>query len=256
MATILVERAGGVVTATLNRPEVLNAATWETWDELAELCRDVARSPDDRVLVVTGAGKAFCSGADLAGFADGGTSRLAAMRRVADAAAALVGLEKPTIAKVNGVAAGAGANLALCCDLVVAADTARFCEIFARRGLSVDFGGSWLLPRLVGLQQAKRLVLLAEMLSAAEALELGLVTRVVPAAELDAAVDEWVGRLLAGPPLALSLSKALLNDSFAVSIHQALEAEGVAQCHNLASADAREALAAWRERREPHFEGR
>jgi enoyl-CoA hydratase/carnithine racemase len=254
--TVLVDREDGVVTVTLNRPAVLNAGTPRMWRELTEVFTEVAGRPDDRVVVLTGAGDGFCSGADLASLADSSVPSLTAMRVVSAAATAIARCPAPTIAKVNGVAAGAGANLALCCDLVVAADTARFCEIFARRGLSVDFGGSWLLPRLVGIHKAKELVLLADMVSAGEALAIGLVNKVVPADELDAAVDDWAHRLAAGPPLAMSLSKSLLNDSFATSFEQAVEAEGVAQAHNLATHDVREALTAWRERRSPRFSGR
>lgn len=252
---LLVERADGVVTVTLNRPEVLNAATGDTWLGLTEIFREVKANRDDRVVVITGAGDAFCSGADLSSFGDRSLDRLTSMRRVADAAASIIRLPKPTIAKVNGVAAGAGANLAFACDLVVAADTARFCEIFAKRGLTVDFGGSWLLPRRVGLHKAKELVLLADMVSAAEAERIGLVNKVVPRAELDAVVDDWAARLAAGPPLALSLSKGLLNESFAMSPEQALEAEGAAQAHNFATDDVKEALAAWRDKRPPQFGG-
>jgi 2-(1,2-epoxy-1,2-dihydrophenyl)acetyl-CoA isomerase len=252
---LLVDRSGGVVTVTLNRPEVLNAATPDTWLGLTEVFREVKHNRDDRVVVVTGAGDAFCSGADLASMGSRTDGPLASMRRVADAAASIIRLPKPVIAKVNGVAAGAGANLAFACDLVVAADTARFCEIFARRGLSVDFAGSWLLPRRVGLHKAKELVLLAEMVSAQEAERIGLVNKVVPRAELDAVVGEWAAKLAGGPPLALSLSKTLLNDSFGMSPEQALEAEGVAQAHNFATDDIKEALAAWRDKRAPQFKG-
>ena len=132
--------------------------------------------------------------------------------RLTDVALALHELAVPTVAKVTGVAVGAGWNLALGCDLVVATPESRFCQIFAKRGLSVDLGGSWLLPKLVGLQQAKRLVLLADMIDADEAHALGLVTWVKPADEIDAFVDELAGRLAAGPPFALAQSKALLND--------------------------------------------
>jgi 2-(1,2-epoxy-1,2-dihydrophenyl)acetyl-CoA isomerase len=160
------------------------------------------------------------------------------------------------LARVDGVAAGAGLNLALGCDLIVASERSRFSEIFARRGLSIDFGGSWLLPRLVGLHRAKELVLLAEMLSADEAKEAGLVNRVVSAVDLDSVVADWAARLAAGPPLALSMSKLLLNKSLESSLDQALEAEAYAQSVNLASADVREAVAAFMEKRTPVFEGR
>ncbi len=257
MDSILVERAAGVVTVTLNRPARLNAVTAEMWPQLAQIFGEIARTVEDRVVVVTGAGGAFSSGADVSGMGEGGSgSPLAHMREVADAALALHRMPKPTVARVDGVAAGAGLNLALGCDLIVASDRSRFSEIFARRGLSVDFGGSWVLPRLVGLHRAKELVLLADMLSADEARAMGLVNRVVPVADLDEVVADWVARLAAGPPLALSMSKLLLNKGFESSLDQALEAEAQAQSVNLASADVREALAAFVDKRTPVFEGR
>lgn len=247
-------RAGGVVTVTLNRPHRKNAATPQMWLELCEAFREIGRNPDDRVVVVTGAGGDFCSGADLTATGTGRHS-LAAMRDVGDAALALHRLPQPVIAKVRGVAVGAGCNLALGCDLVAAADTARFSEIFARRGLSVDFGGSWLLPRLVGLHRAKELVLLAEIHSAADMAALGLVNRVVPDAELDALVDGWAQRLAAGPPIALAQSKRLLNQSMTVTMEQALDDEAAAQSVNFATKDTLEAVAAFVEKREPVFRG-
>ena len=257
MDTILVDRDDrGVVTVTLNRPEKKNAATATMWEELFETFSEVADRDGDRVLVLTGAGGSFCSGADLTSVDEIARSGMTRMRLIGRAALALHVLAKPTIAKVEGIAAGAGWNMALGCDLVVASDTARFSQIFVRRGLSVDFGGSWLLPRLVGLHRAKELALLADMLSAPEAEALGLVNRVVPAAELDAFVDGWAGRLAAGPPIALSTTKTLLNNSLAVSMAQAVEDEARAQNVNFATADFREAVRAFVDKREPRFEGK
>ena len=190
MDTVIVERAKGVVTATLNRPEKRNAANLEMWEQLHSVITEVAHSHDDRVLVVTGAGGAFCSGADLTDLAGQQGHPLARMRYLGDIALALHRLPKPTIAKVGGVAAGAGCNLALGCDLIVAGSEARFSEIFCRRGLSLDWGGSWLLPRLIGLHRAKELAFFGEILSADEAAAIGLVNRVVPASELDSFVDD------------------------------------------------------------------
>jgi 2-(1,2-epoxy-1,2-dihydrophenyl)acetyl-CoA isomerase len=146
--------------------------------------------------------------------------------------------------------------MALGCDLIVASDDARFSEIFARRGLTIDFGGSYVLPRLVGVHKAKELALLADIISAQEAEKLGIVNRVVPAAELDAFVDDWAARLAAGPPLALSMTKKLLNDSLAMSLDQALEAEGMAQTVNFGTSDTAEAMAAFLEKRDPKFQGK
>jgi 2-(1,2-epoxy-1,2-dihydrophenyl)acetyl-CoA isomerase len=255
METILIDRADGIVTVTLNRPEKRNAADNRTWRELLDVFSEVAGNADDRVMVITGAGGAFCSGADLTSVTEGGESGVARMRRIHRTAAALHHLPKPTIAKVGGVAAGAGLNMALGCDLVVASDEARFSEIFARRGLSIDFGGSWLLPRLVGLHRAKELALLADVISAEEAKEIGIVNRVVPAAELDGAVDDWARRLAAGPPIALSMTKTLLNNALSVSLAEALEDEARCQAVNFGTQDMAEAMRAFLEKRDPVFRG-
>lgn len=254
--TLIVDRDGGVVTVTLNRPEKKNAANDRMWTELRLAFTDVGLDPDAHVLVVTGAGGAFCSGADLSSpneIEEHGTAR---MRRIGAAALALHRVAKPTIAKVGGVAAGAGCNLALGCDLVVASDDARFSEIFSRRSLSLDFGGSWLLPRLVGLHKAKELAFFADVLSAAEAEAAGIVNRVVPATELDSFVDDWARRLAAGPPVALSLTKTLLNNALMVSMEQAIEDEARAQAINFATDDFREAVGAFVQKRDPTFHGR
>jgi enoyl-CoA hydratase/carnithine racemase len=258
--SLLVERSDGVVTCTLNRPEKKNAITNEMWVGLIDLFEEVAVNPDDRVLVITGAGDGFCSGADLAdgGSAQGATgagSALAGMRTVGRAALGLHDLAKPTIAAVNGVAAGAGLNLALGCDLVVASDRARFSEIFAKRGLVIDFGGSWLLPRLVGMHRAKELVLLADVIDATEAERIGLVNRVVDHELLGASVRELADRLANMAPLALAASKRLLNQSLAVSMAEAIEAENTAQALMASTRDTAEAMLAFFERREPRFSG-
>jgi 2-(1,2-epoxy-1,2-dihydrophenyl)acetyl-CoA isomerase len=181
---------------------------------------------------------------------------LRSMGPVNAAALALHEIPKPTIAKVNGDAVGAGMNLALGCDLIVAGESARFSQIFVRRGLSLDFGGSWLLPRLVGMAKAKELALLGDILSAREAHELGLVNRVVPDAELDTVVQEWAERLASGPPLAMQLTKKLLSNAFAVGLSEALDAEAAAQSVNLVSDDMREGVAAFLQKRAPVFHGR
>ncbi|MBI2711224.1 MAG: enoyl-CoA hydratase [Actinobacteria bacterium] len=252
-----VDLDGAVATVTIDRPARKNAATTTTWRELGKAFRWATDEPAVRVVVVTGAGDAFCSGADLSGgLGEPDMAGLPGMRLVSDACLALHRLPKPAIARVNGVAAGAGMNLALGCDLIVASSTARFSEIFARRGLSVDFGGSWLLPRLVGLHRAKELVLLADIITADEAERLGLINRVVPPDELDAVVSEWAARLAAGPPVALASSKRMLNDSFGRSMDEALEHEARSQVINLATEDVREAISAFFAKRDPHFQGR
>jgi 2-(1,2-epoxy-1,2-dihydrophenyl)acetyl-CoA isomerase len=258
MDALLVERADGVVICTLNRPEKKNALTNEMWVGLIDLFEAVATNPDDRVLVITGAGDGFCSGADLSGSgteqaSTGAGGALAGMRTVGRAALGLHELAKPTIAAVNGVAAGAGCNLALGCDLVIASDRARFSEIFSKRGLVVDFGGSWILPRLVGMHRAKELVLLADVIDVTEADRIGLVNRVVPHDQLETTVKEIATRLANLAPLALAASKRLLNQAFSVSMAEALDAENTAQALMSTTNDTREAILAFFERREPRF---
>jgi 2-(1,2-epoxy-1,2-dihydrophenyl)acetyl-CoA isomerase len=256
--TIEVSRASGVVTITLNRPAKKNAINAEMWNELLETFRAIASSTEDRVVVLTGAGGEFCAGADLTGGGTGepGQHQLVQMRHVGDVALALHRLPIPVIAKVRGVAVGAGCNMALGCDLVVAGENARFSEIFSRRGLSIDFGGSWLLPRIIGMHRAKELALFADIIDAAEAERIGLVNRVVADAEIDEFVDAWAARLAAGPPIALAMTKRMLDNSLQVTLEEALDDEGVAQALNFTTADTSEAMKAFVEKREPKFEGR
>ncbi|WP_280271300.1 enoyl-CoA hydratase/isomerase family protein [Nocardia wallacei] len=251
---LLVDDRDGVRTLTLNRPHRKNAIDAELWVVLAEALREVAEDRSVRAVVVTGAGGAFCSGADIS--VPDNNHPIYRMRALTDVAVLLHEVPQPTVAKVGGVAVGAGWNLALGCDLVVATPESTFAQIFARRGLSLDLGGSWLLPRLVGLQQAKRLALLAETIDAKQARDLGLVTWVVPGDEIDEFVVDLGGRLAAGPPVALAQTKALLNDGADATLREALAAEARAQGINFATADAPEAFAAFAERREPRYTGR
>jgi len=253
--SLLVDRSEGVVTVTLNRPKRKNAITRDMWTGLIDICHDIANRSDDRVVVFTGAGGDFCSGADLSGAPTGDRHDLFWMRTVGDCCLAVANLPQPTIAKVSGVAVGAGMNMALACDLVVADTTARFSEIFSKRGLSVDFGGTWSLPRRIGLHRAKELALLADIIDAAEAERIGLVNRLVAPGELDGVVGDWTARLAAGPPIAMAQTKAMLNNSFAVTLPQALESEGAAQALNFTTKDTAEALDAFINKRQPRFEG-
>ena len=253
--SLRVDRSGGVVTITLDRPAKKNAINGAMWDELGSVVAEIARRSADRVVVITGAGGDFCSGADLSA-PSVDEHHLSRMRGVGDLCLAIARLPQPTVAKVRGVAVGAGLNLALVCDLVVAAEGARFSEIFAKRGLSLDFGGSWILPRLIGMHRAKELALLAPIIGAAEAAEIGLVNRVLPDTDLDAFVDGWVAELAAGPPITLAMTKRMLNNSFNVTLEEALDDEGVSQTVNLGTADNREAISAFLAKRAPNFEGR
>ena len=250
---LLSDDRDGIRTLTLNRPHRKNAIDARLWAELADALRAAGHDDGVRALVLTGAGGAFCSGADIRVHEDIHPRRK--LQRLTDVALALHELSVPTVAKVTGVAVGAGWNLALGCDFVVATPESRFCQIFAKRGLSVDLGGSWLLPKLVGLQQAKRLVLLADTIDAVEAHALGLVTWITPADEIDAFVDDLAGRLAAGPPFALAQNKALLNDANG-TLAEALANEARSQLGNFATADSGEAYAAFAAKREPSFTGK
>jgi len=259
-AHLTVERRDAVFTITFNRPEKKNAMTGPMWDGLLAALAEARADRTVRVVVLTGSGDSFCAGQDLvdpvnAARFDGVGGALSAMRMMGGAALLLAELPQPTVAAVNGVAAGAGANLALGCDLIVAGESARFSQIFAKRGLTLDLGGSWLLPRLVGLPKAKELAFLGDMVSAAEAERIGLINRVVPDAALSDEVAALVTRLADGPPLALSAMKRQLNDSMQQSLAQALEAEAVAQSMLFSTDDVREAVTAFVEKRPPRFTG-
>lgn len=253
--TVRLERTDGVAWVYLDAPATRNALRPEDFTRLAELIEEVGRTPADRALVITGEGVGFCAGADLSDVRDD-VSPLALMGQINQAARALYRLPTPSIAAVNGAAAGAGANLAFGCDLVLAAQSASFTEIFVRRGLSLDFGGSWLLPRLVGMQAAKRLAMLGDRIDAAQARALGLVSEVVADEQLRAAAAKLARRLADGPPIALAQTKQLLNQSLSTDFDTQLDAEAAAAAVNTVTADCREGIAAFLERRDPVFQGR
>jgi 2-(1,2-epoxy-1,2-dihydrophenyl)acetyl-CoA isomerase len=257
----------GVLWLTLNRPEAANAVTPDQRDRLIDLLAEASALVEVRAVVIGSTGKHFCTGADLRASRPGPARPAGAPDRVAgdiarmlrDGAQRMVGAvldcEKPVIGAVNGTAAGIGAHLALACDLVVAAEGARFIEVFVRRGLVPDGGGAWLLPRLIGLQKAKELMFFGDDLSAADAAGLGLVNRVVPADGLDAAVAEWAKRLAGGPTRSIGLTKRLLNRSLDSDRVTAFAEEAVAQELNMGTHDANEGVAAFVERRDPVYRG-
>lgn len=258
---ILYRVENAVAWITLNRPEQRNAVNADMRDELIEVFSSSRSDPDVRALVLTGAGKSFCTGADLSAPRRPGPSSPGITREIMKSSSqrlirSLWELEKPVIAAVNGVAAGLGAHLAFASDLVIAAADARFIEVFVRRGIAVDAGGAFLLPRLIGLQKAKELVFFGEDLGAEDALACGLVSRIVPPEQLQSAVRQWAEKLAQGPTLAIGMSKRLLNRSLESNLETALEEEALAQTVVTQSEDTREGMLAFMERRPPQFKGR
>jgi 2-(1,2-epoxy-1,2-dihydrophenyl)acetyl-CoA isomerase len=256
--TVLTTADGGVCTLTLNRPDVLNAVNDQLTSDLGEAIKFAERTPDVRCVVLTGAGRGFCSGQDLrdrSGAAEpsyGDSIRA----RYNPIILRIRTIEKPVIAALNGVAAGAGCNLALAADLRVASDRASFIEVFSRVGLIPDSGGTFLLPRLVGLGKAFELAYTAEAVDAAEALRLGLVNRVVSHDELMPATMDLAKRLAEGPTRGFGLTKRGFNFALSASLEAALEYEAYLQEIASRTADHREGVAAFMEKRRPRFEGR
>jgi len=254
----------GVGWLRLNRPEARNAMNADMRQRYLDALQRCGEDAEIRAVVLTGTGKGFCTGADLSG-SRAATGAAAtphpgatrdAMRPSQRVIRALWELEKPIVAGVNGVAAGLGAHLAYACDLVVAADDARFIEVFVRRGIALDAGGAFLLPRHVGLHRAKELVFFGDDLSAEDAERLGLVNKVVPAAELEKTVREWAERLASGPTFAVGLSKRLLNRSLAADMDTLFAEEAFTQALVANSDDMREGIRSFMEKRPPAFKGR
>ncbi|MEO6122345.1 MAG: enoyl-CoA hydratase-related protein [Ilumatobacteraceae bacterium] len=257
----------GVAWITINRPEVKNALSPDHRDTIMDHLDEAAERLDVRAVVLTGTGSAFCTGADLRSprpprpRPEGAPSRVAGevSRGIRTNAQRLIttvmDCEKPVIAAVNGVAAGMGAHLALACDLVIAADDASFVEVFVRRGLVPDAGGAYLLSRILGPHKAKELFFFGDAVNAHEAHSLGLVNRVVPAADLLDAAAQWANRLATGPSRAISFCKALVNRSMDLNRAESLNAEAVFQDLNMTTADAQEGVLSFVERRSPVWQG-
>lgn len=269
MSETLIERFDGVVRVTFNRPEKKNALNAGNWLDLERVLDEATKDPDDRALILTGAGGCFSAGADLSGGLEGGQesgerrgltgrrmqSTLHEMRAVGEIIARLQKLPKPTLAVVDGVAAGVALGLVLACDLVLASDRARFSEVFVKRGLALDGGSSWTLPRTVGMRRAKQMAFFGDMVDAEQALAWGLVNEVVPPDELQKEGEQWGRRLASSPTTALSLIKRLLDDGSQGGFEAALENEARAQHIAFTTADMHEGIAAFRERRQPRFTG-
>ena len=254
--TITYRNSDGVATVTLNRPDVMNALNGQMRAEITHAVTEGGKSA--RVVVLTGAGKAFCSGQDLG---DGGNAaRLDLERTLRDEYVpmlkAIVDCPVPTIAAVNGPAAGAGANLALCADVVLASDAAYFVQAFARIGLIPDAGGTWMLPRQVGLARAMGASLFADRIDARKAEEWGMIYEAIPAADFEARVTERAAQLAQGPTETYLHIKEVLHASYANDLDAQLALEAKAQGACGQTRDFREGVLAFLEKRPARFEGR
>jgi 2-(1,2-epoxy-1,2-dihydrophenyl)acetyl-CoA isomerase len=259
---LLHETKDAIATLTLNRPERLNALGDTLRDDLLDAVTRASADPDVRVIVVTGAGKGFCAGGDVKAMneAKEGRRERPVIEKVAPSRdrtiLAMRDAPQPIIAAVNGAAAGAGMNLALACDIRIASTAARFSQAFVKRGLHPDWGGTYFLPRAVGMAKAAELIFTGDVIDAAEALRLGLVSQVVEPEMLMPTVHELARKIAAGPPLAIRLAKRALYKSADGDLRSALEFETFAQNVCFETEDATEGVRAFVEKRAPVFRGR
>jgi len=262
-AAVLHSTEAGVLTITINRPEAANALRPEDRDTLIGLFREADGDREVRVVVLRANGRIFCAGADVVRLAAGHSANVKRatdpMRTIMQGAqqlvASILDCSKPVVAVVHGGAAGIGAHLAYAADLVVAAEDAYFAEAFVKRGLVMDGGGAYLLPRRIGMQAAKEMAFFGDKLPAREAHRLGLVNRCVPAEEVDAVVEDLVVRLAAAPTTAIGLTKRLLNDAPDTDRAGSFVAEAMAQEIQSYSEDAKEGVRAFVEKRPADFVG-
>ena len=253
---------GNILTITLNRPEVMNALNRQMYGELEDAFRSAHRDPEVRCVILTAAGRAFCSGDDvrqimLGEQRDESTARLRDVRpRPTPAAMAVLECDKPVIAAINGPAVGWGMDLALLCDIRIASQAAKFGELFIKRGLVADLGGLWRLPRVVGPSKAAELLFTGDVIDAAEAERIGLVSRVVPAGELLNTANQLAAKIAANPPIAMRYLKEGLRKSLHASVEEMGAYVGSSLAYLFTTEDHREGALSFVERRDPVFKGR
>lgn len=264
---VILEKKENIATLTLNRPEKLNAITPQMTQELVTTLDEVEVDDDIRVLIITGAGRGFCSGADVGGMASGTNSEPGAVRSAEDIRQGLTQgagkiipklqkMQKPTIAMVNGIAVGAGFDIALACDLRTGSENTRFMNAFVRIGLFPGFGGTWLYPRVMGLGKALEYLFTGDFMEAKEAETLGVLNRLVPASELEKETLALARKIADGPPIAIKLMKLQVYKGLEMDLETALQVAAACETITLTSEDHREGVAAFREKRQPRYKGR
>jgi len=257
---LLVDKSESVATITLNRPDRMNAFAGLMRQEIVLALEEAAADSEVRVVVITGAGRAFCTGGDVNEFASGTTKAVADQvsnerHAMSKAVLAINSMEKPVIASVNGIAAGGGCNLALACDMRIASDRARFAEIFTKRGVHPDWGGIYFLPRLVGYAKAAELIFTAEIIDAEEALRIGMVNRVVPHEQLESAARQLATAIARNAPIPIAFAKRGLQSFYRWDLSQALDYESYVLELCRKTHDIIEGFSAFLEKREPRFTG-
>jgi len=256
--TVLLTITEGIATITLNRPECMNSINQEMADELIQALKDIKSDSSVKTVVLAGCGKAFTAGGDL-GYLVSITDPIKArefITSVGQIVTLIMMMEKPVIAMVNGVAAGAGFNLALACDIIFCAKSARFAQSFVKVGLVPDCGGLYLLPRIVGLHKAKELMFTGDLIDAQTALSLSIVNQVVDDAELKEVTYKFAARLAQSAPVALGLIKRMINRSDNLDLESTLEFEANLQTICMQTEDHKEGVAAFKEKRTPLFKGK
>lgn len=262
---LIYSKEAGIATITLNRPQKLNAFTSEMYQGLSSVIEEVEKDNDIKVLVITGTGRAFCVGADVKSLEQGLSQRPEAMSPPTEFTTEMVSkiltfplqrMEKPVIAAINGIAAGGGLDAACACDIRIASERATFSSVFVRRGIVPTMGGTYFLPRLVGIDRACEMIWTGDLIEAREAERIGLVTRVVPHDELEAATEELAHKIASGPPLAIAQAKKLIYSGLNMDLESALLDVMRAYTALGLTEDHQEALRAFLEKREPVFKGK